>query len=69
MIVIRRDVASQSKIIPPLCDDRLGVSTNLVYIGEDSSQVIFVSWKLSHEANMIDWIGLFNFGKWRDKEY
>ncbi|KAK6740124.1 hypothetical protein RB195_008539 [Necator americanus] len=61
MIVIRRNATSQSQSIPPICDDQLGVSTNLVYIGEDSSQVVFVSWKLSHEANMIDWIGLFNF--------
>ncbi|EYC44421.1 hypothetical protein Y032_0462g1901 [Ancylostoma ceylanicum] len=61
MIVIRRNTASPSQSIPPICDDRLGVSTNLVYIGEDSSQVVFVSWKLSHEANMIDWIGLFDF--------
>nr|CDJ85510.1 E3 ubiquitin-protein ligase HECW2 [Haemonchus contortus] len=62
MIVLRRNTAATpSAIIPPICDSRLGVSTDLIFIGEESTQVIFVSWKLSRETNMIDWIGLFNF--------
>ncbi|KJH50866.1 hypothetical protein DICVIV_03016 [Dictyocaulus viviparus] len=59
MIVIRRN-NTPTVMIPPICDNRLGVSTDLLYIGENLSQVIFVKWKLSHETNMIDWIGLFD---------
>ncbi|KAK5986495.1 hypothetical protein GCK32_020686, partial [Trichostrongylus colubriformis] len=61
MIVIRRNTApTPCAAIPPICDSRLGVSTDCIYIGEESTQVIYVSWKLSRETNMIDWIGLFN---------
>ncbi|VDP24240.1 unnamed protein product [Heligmosomoides polygyrus] len=61
MIVVRRNTAvSPLSTVPPICDLQLGVSTNLIYVGEETSQVILVSWKLSQETNMIDWIGLFN---------
>ncbi|KAK6027465.1 hypothetical protein OSTOST_06503, partial [Ostertagia ostertagi] len=56
----------QSEAVDSLTGRRSTLSYNGVQIPCECSEksalrVVFVSWKLSRETNMIDWIGLFNF--------
>uniref|UniRef100_A0A1I7XQR5 HECT-type E3 ubiquitin transferase n=1 Tax=Heterorhabditis bacteriophora TaxID=37862 RepID=A0A1I7XQR5_HETBA len=59
MIVVRRTPRISSYRLP-ICDSQLGISTDIIYLGEESNETVHVSWNLSKAANMIDWIGLFN---------
>ncbi|VDM39286.1 unnamed protein product [Toxocara canis] len=44
-------------------NNRLGLSCRQIYLSENMSREVRLSWNFADAVNLIDWIGLFEVGK------
>uniref|UniRef100_A0A0M3IFE4 Uncharacterized protein n=1 Tax=Ascaris lumbricoides TaxID=6252 RepID=A0A0M3IFE4_ASCLU len=47
----------------PAENNRLGLSCRQIYLSENMSREVRISWNFTDAVNLIDWIGLFEVGQ------